>query len=458
MHAGDQDPLAVLTGRLPRSERRAAGREARSRVPRRTLARWEPQPNRDPLATVRAANEGRNPDLIPLRIGRMVASPFRFYRGTADLMAEDLAGVPTSGLRVQACGDAHLANFGAYATAERRQLFGLNDFDETLPGPWEWDLKRLAASVALAARDRAFGAGVAEEAVRSAAAAYQRWLALFAEMPELELWYLSVEASTLVDVLGADPVLIGRVFDKARRRTSAAVLPKLTGMVDGERQILENPPIVTAVDLPDLNQRIHTAYHGYMESVRPDMRHLLRRFRLVDVAHKVVGVGSVGVACYIMLLLDADGTEPLFLQLKEARPSVLERWISPSEYANAGERVVAGQRLIQPASDPFLGWYRSIDGRQFYVRQLRDMKGGFDIDRLTAEELVVYGAICGFVLARSHSRTGDPAALHGYVGVSDKVQDTIWSFSNAYADQAERDHAALLTEVRAGRFPVIEGV
>ncbi len=454
---GQEGIAAAFLGRGPIEDRRRAGREARARTPRSALGDLPPS-DRDPLPILAASNTGRVPSLVPIRHGRMLQSPFAFYRGAAALMAHDLAVLPHSGVSVQLCGDAHLANFGLFASPERRVLFGINDFDETLPGPFDWDLRRLAASFAIAARHRGHGAPRQRQAVATVCAAFRETIRAAVGGDTLDQWYREITAD---EVLGLARTRRERAMDKttvakARRSTSRAFLRKATERVDGQLRIREEPP--TTYHYPAAGPEEAAGFHGtvcqffadYRGTLPDDRRVLFDRYRLVDIAVRVVGVGSVGTRCYVALFM-ADGESPLFLQMKEARASVLEPHLRPSVFENHGERVVCGQRLLQSASDIFLGWSRSVaSGFDFYVRQLRDMKGTFDVEDFTFEELDTYARACGMALACSMSKAGDPAAIAGYVGKSDALDDAMQRFALAYAERNEADHAAFAAAVGAG--------
>jgi len=449
-------------------ERAAAGRAARSAVRRSSHAAWEPPEGRgDPVAILEQQAASRVPELVPIRYGRMSASPFAFFRGAAAVMAADLAGTPDSGLRVQACGDAHLSNFGAFAAPDRRLVFDLNDFDESLPGPWEWDVKRLAASFAIAGRENGFKPKQRAAAVLTAARAYREAMREFAGQRNLEVWYarLDVEAA-LGEVAEEDPAEVKRVrkgVAKARSKDSLRALEKLTEEVDGELRIVSQPPlIVPAEELlgedesRDFSETMNAVLAAYRESLPGDRQHLLDGYRMRHLARKVVGVGSVGTRAWILLLTGADDADPLFLQAKEAEASVLEPYAGASRYRNHGRRVVEGQRLMQAASDIFLGWCPAIgiDGRErdFYVRQLWDWKRSAEVERLTPRGLEIYGRLCGWTLARAHARSGDRIAIAAYLGGGDAFDRAISEFSESYADQSERDHAALVAAIDAGRI------
>ena len=397
---------------------------------------------------------------MPIRYSRMMASPFAFMRGSAIVMANDLASTPNTGIQAQLCGDAHLLNFGAYASPERALLFDLNDFDETLPGPWEWDIKRLAASFVVAGRDNGFDAADCREAAQASVASYRQRMAQFSEMGELEVWYSRVGAEEVSGLLSdarsrkTTAKKLRKTVRKARGRDSLQALSKLTRVVDGRRMINDDPPLL--VRLPegdDIRAQVNAILESYKRTLQDDRRHLLGRYRFVDVARKVVGVGSVGTRAYVVLLEGRDENDPLFLQVKEAGASVLENYVKSNTYEHHGHRVVAGQRLMQAASDIFLGWFRGGEGRDFYWRQLRDMKGSANVEGMSPDELVLYANLCGWTLARAHARSGDRVQIAGYLGKSERFGGAIAEFAKAYADQTERDHAALCAAVKSGRLP-----
>jgi uncharacterized protein (DUF2252 family) len=407
----------------------------------------------------------------------MLVSPFTFYRGAAAVMAHDLASTPRAGLRVQLCGDAHLSNVGGYASPERALVFDLNDFDETLPGPFEWDLKRLAASFEIAGRDRDFTKAERTRAVLAAVGSYREWMRKLAEARNLDVWYASLDVEAVERNLHDQQAkhqaaLVAKAAEKARTKDSLKAFAKLTHLVDGEPRIVSDPPlIVPAADLAAeaglpferLEGVIHQLFREYRRTLQQDRRHLLEEFRMVDLARKVVGVGSVGTRCWILLLLGRDSNDPLFLQIKEAQASVLEPYLGKSQYKNHGQRVVAGQRLMQATSDILLGWVHSketLDGaeRDFFVRQLWDWKTSVDLDTILPLGLELYGQVCGFLLARAHARSGDRIGLASYLGKGDTFDRALTEFATAYADQNERDHAALRTAADEGRIPVQEGL
>jgi uncharacterized protein (DUF2252 family) len=396
---------------------------------------------------------GRIAELLPIRHERMAASPLAYLRGAAAVMAEDLAGTPVSGLRVQTSGDAHVLNFGFFATPERRLVFDLNDFDETLPGPFEWDVKRLAASVVVAGRARGLSSTQCDEVARSAAEAYRTRIRASAELGHLEVWYAGQEVDELLAVMRNAEArrLETGVLRKARQATSLGALDKLTQVIDGQRRIVDAPPLIEHLPVRDPGGHVPLVVRRYRNSLADDRRALLGRYQLVDWARKVVGVGSVGTDDAVVLLQGDGDSDPLFLQVKEAQASVLERFAGRSAYANHGQRVVWGQRLMQAASDIFLGWTR-IERRDYYVRQLRDMKGSIPIEKLSPGELIDYARACGVALARAHARSGDPVTLAGYLGGGHSFDRAIAAFAAAYADQTERDHALVVAAVRSGRL------
>ena len=438
-------------------ERRASGRSARQRAPRRALGRWDEHDRRhDPLTTILAQNAIRAPELVPIRHQRMAVSPWNFYRGAAAVMAGDLAAEPDSGLTVQLCGDAHVLNFGLWATPERNLSFDLRDFDETYPGPFEWDVKRLAVSLVVAAREHGLGRPVAEAAVQACVEAYCTRMRRYASLPELDIWYDSIHADSLIGYF--EPADQGRVSihieKKRQHRTSRGALAKLTTMAQGRPRITEDPPIRVTLDDQEQADIVGHLLAEYRLSLQEDRRALFDRFTLVDVVRQVVGVGSVGMRVYLVLLEGRSGADPLFLQLKQAGPSVYE----PSSAAGAegeagadgghGFRVIRGKRLIQTATDIFVGW-GSLHGRDYYVRQFRDMKI-IPKTELIALRLAAFGTACGEVLARAHARTGDPVAIDCYLGKGAAFGRAMSRFAEAYADQNERDHAQLAAAIAAG--------
>ncbi|MFD6229664.1 DUF2252 domain-containing protein [Streptomyces sp. NPDC060232] len=454
-------------------ERAAIGREARSRCPRSGHGVYQPSPGRpDPLAILEAQSATRVPELVPIRYARMTESPFRFYRGAAAIMASDLAGTPDSGIAVQLCGDAHLLNFRMLASPERRLMFDIADFDETLPGPWEWDVKRLSASLVIAARANGFDEAERARIVNSVVRSYREAMTRFAGMGNLDVWYAKIDAEGL-EALVTEQLdkparrKLATAMAKARSRDTLQVFDKLTEVVDGTPRIAADPPLLVPLGglLPEderdeLVGRLSALVGHYGHTLESNRRALLEDYRLVDVARKVVGVGSVGTRCWILLLLGRDDRDPLFLQAKEADTSVLADHVGASLYANQGERVVSGQRLMQAASDIFLGWERvdGIDGRKrdFYIRQLRDWKGIAMPETMSPAQLETFGNACGMTLARAHARSGDRVAIASYLGRGDVFDRALAEFAEAYADQNERDHQALVDAVRAGRLPARE--
>ncbi len=442
--------------------RAEAGKAARKRVPRASHAAFEPAPGRDPIAILEAQEGDRLPQLVPLRHERMAESPFAYYRGTAAVLAFDLASTPRTDIIVQASGDAHLSNFGLFASPERTMVFDANDFDETLPGPWEWDVKRLAASIVIAGRANGFSAAKNREATMATVRGYRQWMARYAGIRLLDVWYAQITEADLRSAGEASGLLTGRaggerrarletVFSKARSRDGMRAFESLTGVVDGRRVILDDPPVITHVEIdggPAALEKVFTDYRATMPESRRDF---LERYRFVDFALKVVGVGSVGTRCFVLVLEGLDENDPLILQAKEATASVLEPFLAPSLHASHAQRVVVGQQLMQATSDIFLGWTRGPGGRDFYLRQLWDMKGSVDTTSLEASGLGFYGGICGWALARGHARTGDAAAIAAYLGGSDTFDGAVADFAETYADQNGRDHAAYLAAMEAGR-------
>jgi uncharacterized protein (DUF2252 family) len=469
--------LDTEVGQLTPAERAARGKAARAQVPRDSHAVFDPPADRpDPIALLEQQATTRVPELVPVRWGRMMVSPFTYYRGAALPMASDLATTPVSGLAVQACGDAHLSNFGLFGSAERRLTFDVNDFDETLPGPWEWDVKRLAASLEVAGRDNQFPAKQRREIVMAAVSRYRQAMREFASMTNLDVWYARADITELraqfdSQLRARQRKSLDKGLAKARTRDSMQELVKLTRMVDGRPRIISDPPLLVPIDelMPAQTDRavLEAQMEGliakYQRTLETDRRYLLHQFEFCDMAHKVVGVGSVGTRCWIILMLGRDEADPLFLQVKEAEASVLSRFVGTSKHANQGQRVVAGQRLMQASSDIFLGWQRieaGLDDRQrdFYVRQLRDWKFSVPIELLRPEGLQLYAALCGWTLARAHARSGDRIAIASYLGGSDVFDRAIARFAVAYADQNERDYQDLTDAVKSGRITAEHGL
>ena len=525
------------------ADRRARGADARTRTPRTDHSGWRPAADRQsPVDLLVAQEETREPDLVPVRHGRMMVSPFTFYRGAAKIMAEDLNGTPTAGLDVQLCGDAHLLNFGIFGSPERRLVFDLNDFDETLPGPFEYDVKRMAASFVIAARNSGFTRAQASEAALESVAAYRTAMADFAQQGTMDIWYASLGEDEIkravrdaaAESAGTDKPAKGtakdakpgkkatgkdakaaakvtkkeddttRILDdteedqraakkdatgqrgakeqakmakqaqkrvtgitaKAHTRDSLQALSKLAELVDGRYQIISQPPVVIPLrDMPgkvlprDIDKQLRDQFRDYRATLQPDRRHLLEQFEIVDVARKVVGVGSVGTRCFIALLQGRDATDPLFLQVKEATTSVLEAHLPRSKYRQHGQRVVQGQRIMQAVSDIFLGWTRGVDvSRHFYWRQLRDMKGSIETEGMTPLGLTLYARMCGWTMARAHARSGDPVAIAAYLGSSDAFDKSITDFSHRYADQNEQDYDEFAATIKDGHLEAIEGI
>ncbi|MGD0937749.1 MAG: DUF2252 domain-containing protein [Streptosporangiaceae bacterium] len=469
--------LETKLGHLTPAERAARGAQARAEVPRESHADFKvPASRPDPITLLDEQAKTRVPELVPIRWGRMMVSPFTYYRGAALPMASDLAATPVSGLTVQACGDAHLSNFGVFGSAERRLVFDVNDFDETLPGPWEWDVKRLAASMEVAARSNGFTGKQRRKIVAATVARYRQAMRNFAGMTQLDIWYAHADIDQLRAQFDAQldarqRKLVAKGAAKARTRDSMQELAKLTTTVDGQLQIVSDPPVLVPIEelIPDqarrgaLKSEVQAIISKYRRTLETDRRHLIDQYQFVHLARKVVGVGSVGTRCWIALMLGRDDSDPLFLQVKEAEESVLSRSLGASEFANMGQRVVAGQRLMQASSDIFLGWHRiaaGLDGKQrdFYVRQLRDWKFSVDIDAMVQSGMRVYGELCGWTLARAHARSGDGIAIAAYLGGSDVFDQAITEFADAYADQNERDHDAVIEAVKSGRIVAEQGV
>jgi uncharacterized protein (DUF2252 family) len=479
-------------------ERQARGTAARTRTPRRVHAEWVPaQGRRSPVELLEQQDADREPDLVPVRHGRMMVSPFTFYRGAAKVMAEDLRDTPTAGLLVQLCGDAHLSNFGIFGSPERRLVFDLNDFDETLPGPFEFDVKRMAVSFVAAGRDNGFTAADTRDAAMASVTAYRTAMAEFARRKTMDVWYASADEDTILGAIRAVGAPVPRagkakpakreakkagapdaklvkfgekrarqLADKARTRDSLQALSKLGEVADGRYRIVSQPPIVVPVRhlapeaLPEqVDQLIRDQFQAYRATLQPDMRHLLEQFEVVDFARKVVGVGSVGTRAFIVLLQGRDASDPLFLQVKEATASVFEGSLPRSRYRQHGQRVVQGQRLMQATSDIYLGWTRGgPQNRHFYWRQLRDMKGSLPVEEAIPAGLTLYAQLCGWTLARAHARSGDPVAIAAYLGGGDAFDRSITRFAERYADQNELDYQEFTAAIADGRLAAMEGV
>ena len=463
-----RDAVSTAASHLSAAERVARGKAARREVPRSRHAEFEPSTReRDPVGLLGSQADARVPVLVPIRYGRMLASPFTFYRGAALIMAADLAATPRSGFLVQCCGDAHLSNFGLYASPERRLVFDINDFDETLPAPWEWDVKRLAVSMLIAARNSGFPTKAQERIVLETVAEYRTRMAQFAAMRNLEVWYTRFEIEKLMPRLQSQVGAkmrrqLDKLVAKAMTRDSVQAFGKLTQDLGGERRFVSDPPLIVRLDeFPETEERerarnsAEQLLREYSLTLQHERRMLLEQFRLVDLARKVVGVGSVGTAAWIALLLGRDGEDPLILQIKEAQRSVLEEFVGRSEYSHSGERVVAGQRIMQASSDIFLGWLavaESIygDARDYYVRQLRDWKGSVVVERMDAQAFTAYGRLCADTLAHAHARSGDRIAIAAYLGRSDVFDRAVLAFSEAYAEQNDRDYRSLCEAAATG--------
>jgi uncharacterized protein (DUF2252 family) len=460
--------------RPTREQRINRGKAARAEVPRSSHAEFSPDRDRpDPLALLMAEDATRVPELLPIRYARMASSAFAFFRGAALPMASDLARTPRSGLTAQLCGDAHLSNFGIFGSPERHVVFDINDFDETLPGPWEWDVKRLATSVEIAGRANGYPSKVRRASVLATVAAYRRSMRDFARMDPLQVWYAhanmeQVAALTEGSLTARQRKNIERTVTKAQTKDNLGALGRFATVQDGMPRLTAEPPLVVPVrdlwkgkaEAKEMAEELRRLLTDYRDTLEPERRVLLDRYQLVDMARKVVGVGSVGTRSWMLLLIDDDG-HPLFLQAKEAGPSALEQFVGASEYENGGQRVVIGQRLMQAVSDIFLGWVRvtGIDGvrRDFYLRQLRDWKGSLEVEAIAPEGIAPYGELCGWTLARAHARTGDPVAVAAYLGGGPSFDEAVHSFAGAYADQNERDHQTLLDAIASGRITAEAG-
>jgi uncharacterized protein (DUF2252 family) len=460
---------------LTPSERAARGKTARAVAPRSAHGDWAPASDRrDPIEMLEEQAASRVQELVPIRYGRMLVSPFTFFRGAAYLMAADLAGAPRTGLDVQLCGDAHLSNFGAFAAPDRRLVFSLNDFDETLPGPFEWDLKRLVASFAVAGRDRGFGAKQRQSINRAVTRSYREAIKEFADMRNLDVWYARIDVAELAELVAQrgtrkQQKRFERNLAKTRSKDSLRAFSKLTERVDGDLRIASDPPLIvpieevaSGVEQAELVEFVRGTIRSYRRTLTTDRRRLLERYRYVHAARKVVGVGSVGARAWIMLMLGRDEDDPLFLQLKEAQASVLEPFLGKSRFTKHGQRVVEGQRLTQAASDIMLGWIRITfpDGatRDFYIRQLWDAKGSAEVEAMNPQVMTVYGELCGRTLAKAHARSGDAIAIASYVGAGKSLDHALASFAETYADQNERDFRALEEAVESGRVAAQSGL
>ena len=470
---------ASATGRvevthLTRAERRASGKAARERVPLESLGEFVADGRADTVGLLQSQAASRVPELVPIRYGRMLVSPFSFYRGAALVMAADLARTPMSGLRVQLCGDAHMSNFGIYASPERRLVFDVNDFDETFPGPFEWDVKRLAGSLAVAGRDNGFSRKQRRTINLAAGAGYREAMREFADQSNLAVWYSHLAMEDVMKQIGKQldarrVALTQAMVDKARTRDSVQALGKLTKLVDGKPQIISQPPLIVPIEelfpertVEDINARLRALIRSYRATLQWDRRHLLEQFELIQIARKVVGVGSVGTRAWILLFQGVDSGDPLFLQAKEAQASVLSGFVKAREFKNQGERVVTGQQLMQATSDIFLGWQRALapDGveRDFYFRQLRDGKGSVIVEEMVPDGMAFYARLCGQTLARAHARSGDRVAIAAYLGKTDRFENVIADFAEIYAEQNDLDHTALATAAATGRITAQTGL
>jgi len=455
-----------------RPERRERGKSLRKEVPRSSHGIWVPSPERsDPVSLLQEQDKGRLEHLLPIKYGRMLESPFTFLRGSAAVMAADLASTPVTGLQVELCGDAHLLNFGVFATPERNLVFDVNDFDEAYPGPWEWDLKRLAASAVVAGRDDGFSDRVNRKLAETVTASYQDAMLRLARASALDVWYFHVEVDRVLEAFDRSSGKAGKsarkMVKKARRRTHEQTMEKLTEIVDGRRRILNDPPLL--VRLTELlteeqkaqmtEEHVEGIWNDYLDSLPEERRLLLSRFRITEGALRVGGVGSVGTRCVIVLLEGGAEGDALILQLKEAGQSVLEPFLPKRDYGSRAERVVVGQRLMQAASDIFLGWHESpLTGVQYYWRQLKDMKGSMDVADLDEDGLETYLKVCSVCLARAHARTGDASAISGYIGKGNALVRAIADFAMAYADQNESDYKVMIEAVESGKIAVEKGI
>jgi uncharacterized protein (DUF2252 family) len=444
---------------LSRTESIALGKELRNKVPRSSHEEWKPAPDRpDPIALLEASNQDRMPELVPIRYGRMLVSPFAFLRGAAGIMAADLSKTPNTGINVQACGDCHLSNFGGYGTPERNLVFDVNDFDETLPAPWEWDVKRLAVSIIVAGRSLKFSDKTSRTVALAAVQSYREHLNEYAQMTALDVWYAHIGVELLLTFTSHAKELkkLKSEVSKARALTPVLELHKLTEMVNGQLRLMDSPPLVFHPAPEDpLAAEMLSVFHKYRHTLRDDSRVLLDHYHVVDIAMKVVGVGSLGTRCGVALLVTGDN-DPLFLQIKEARASALEPYAGKSAYENQAQRVVAGQHLIQASTDIFLGWTKGDSGHDFYLRQLRDMKTSVEIEGMSEADLRGYSHLCGWALARSHARSGNRFEIAGYLGQNDTFDRAIANFAVAYADQNERDYHQLLVAVESGQIKAID--
>lgn len=440
-----------------RTERLQTGKSLRDKVPRHLHRFWQPPSHRrDPIEVLEESNQGRLPKLIPLRYGRMLKTPFTFFRGAAALMAYDLSFTPSTQIPVQACGDCHLLNFGLFATPERNLVFDINDFDESLPAPWEWDVKRLVTSLVLAGRDNGHADKESQETVRFCVQTYREHLLTYSEMSPLEVWYNRIDIETIIN-LAPDAMAKKRreaIAEKARKRVIEHLYPKIAEVVGGRHRFVEQPPVLFHIAPETLQEEVEPFLIAYRDSLSDERKTLFDRYRLEDFAVKVVGIGSVGTRCCIGLFFSEDN-HPLILQFKEARPSVLEAYTNKSRYRNEGQRVVMGQRLMQSSSDIFLGWTRSSRGFDFYVRQLRDMKLSIAMENISTEHLRRYAEFCGWTLARAHAKSGDATTISGYLGKSDKFDRAMAQFAVAYADQTEKDYQALVEAVKTQRVEAL---
>jgi len=460
--AKTKGPLHLASAKLTREEKLLQGEQLRDAVSRKDHAQWNPKTSRpDPVAILVESSKGRDENLLPIRYGRMLGSPFAFYRGAASIMASDLSTTPRTNVIVQACGDCHLVNFGGFATPERTLAFDINDFDETLPAPWEWDVKRLATSFVIASENNGLSAKDAREAALACVSSYRKWMLKFSEMSILDRWYFQIDLDMVVDLINDkewEKQLKARVKVEQKKSSPYTAFPKMTEQKGGEVRIKDEPPLIFHPDNAENKKAFHKlindAFLQYRETLPDDRKVLLDHYEIKDMAMKVVGVGSVGTRCGILLMMSSTN-EPLFLQVKEARVSVMEPYIGKSKYKNRGQRVVVGQRIMQSASDMFLGWTEGAAGRHFYIRQLRDTKIKPLVETFNADRMTKYALLCGGALARAHAKGGNPAVIAGYLGKSDKFDKAIADFAEVYARQNEQDYKALKDAVQKGKLRAV---
>jgi uncharacterized protein (DUF2252 family) len=460
--AKSKGPLHLVSAKLTREEKLLQGREIRNKVSRADHARWDPRSSRpDPVAILIESSKGRDENLLPIRYGRMLSSPFSFYRGAASIMASDLSMMPRTEVIVQACGDCHLVNFGGFATPERTLVFDINDFDETLPAPWEWDVKRLAASFVIASENNGFSKKDARNTALECVRSYREWMNTFSKMSILDRWYYKIDGQMVAEHVNDkvwEKQIRDRVKAELKKSSPFTAFPKMTEMKDGEVRIKDEPPLIfhnaDAENNKAFQKLVRDAFQQYRLTLPDERKVLIDHYEIKDIASKVVGVGSVGTRCGILLMMSATN-EPLFLQIKEARISVMEAYVGKSEYTNRGQRVVTGQRIMQAASDMFLGWTEGAKGRHFYIRQLRDVKLKPMVETFTSDRMNTYASLCGWTLARAHAKGANPAIIAGYLGKSDRFDRAIADFAELYARQNEKDYEALKDAIRKGKLRAV---